>query len=56
MVPSGAGSGSDLIMRAATSVEADYLGQPIVINLMPGGGGAIGSDFVAKANPDGYTL
>lgn len=56
VVPSGAGSGSDLIMRAATSVAADYLGQPIVIKLMPGGGGAIGSDFVAKAKPDGYTL
>ncbi|MFH1487933.1 MAG: tripartite tricarboxylate transporter substrate binding protein, partial [Pseudomonadota bacterium] len=39
-----------------TSVAADYLGQPIVVQLKPGGGGAIGSDYVAKAKPDGYTL
>jgi len=56
VVPSSAGSASDLIMRAVTSVAHDYLGQPIVIKLMPGGGGAIGSDLVAKSAPDGYTL
>jgi tripartite-type tricarboxylate transporter receptor subunit TctC len=56
IVPSGAGSASDLIMRAVTSVAADYLGQPIVVQLKPGGGGAIGSNFVANAKPDGYTL
>jgi tripartite-type tricarboxylate transporter receptor subunit TctC len=56
VVPSGAGSASDLIMRAVTSVAADYLGQPIVVQLKPGGGGAIGSNYVAKAKPDGYTL
>jgi tripartite-type tricarboxylate transporter receptor subunit TctC len=56
IVPSGAGSATDLIMRAAVSVAADYLGQPIVVRLKPGGGGAIGSDFAAKAKPDGYTL
>ena len=31
IVPSGAGSATDLIMRAAVSVAADYLGQPIVV-------------------------
>ena len=56
VVPSGAGSASDLIMRSVTSVAADYLGQPIVVRLKPGGGGAIGSNYVAEAKPDGYTL
>jgi tripartite-type tricarboxylate transporter receptor subunit TctC len=54
--PGGAGGGHDLTARAVTSVAFDYLGQPILIKLMPGGGGSIGSDYVAKAQPDGYTL
>jgi len=37
-------------------VAPQYLGQPVIIQLKPGGGGAIGSDFVAKSKPDGYTL
>jgi tripartite-type tricarboxylate transporter receptor subunit TctC len=56
IVPSRAGGGHDLTFRAVTSVAADYLGQPMVVKLMPGGRGAIGSDYVAKAKPDGYTL
>lgn len=54
--PMGAGGSHDLTMRAVTSVAADYLGQPIVVQIKAGGGGAIGSEFVAKAPPDGYTL
>jgi tripartite-type tricarboxylate transporter receptor subunit TctC len=56
VVPSQAGGGHDLTFRAVTSVAADYLGQPIVIQIEPGGLGAIGSDQVSKAKPDGYTL
>ncbi len=56
IIPFGPGGGHDLLFRAVTSVAADYLGQPIIIKLMPGGGGAIGADFAAKASPDGYTL
>lgn len=56
VIPVGAGGSHDLTARAVTSVAADYLGQPIIIQLKPGGGGAIGSDIVAKASPDGYTL
>jgi tripartite-type tricarboxylate transporter receptor subunit TctC len=54
--PTGAGGSHDLTARAVTSVANDYLGQPIIIQIKSGGGGAIGSDFVSKANPDGYTL
>ena len=56
IIPFGPGNNHDLLFRAVTSVAADYLGQPIIIKLMPGGGGAIAADFAAKAPPDGYTL
>ena len=54
VVPMGAGGSHDLTARAVTSVAVDYLGQPVIIQLKPGGGGAIGSEFAAKAAPDGY--
>ena len=42
--------------RVLSSVAVDYLGQPLIIQLKPGGQGIIGTDQVAKASPDGYTL
>jgi tripartite-type tricarboxylate transporter receptor subunit TctC len=54
--PMGAGGSHDLTMRAVASVAADYLGQPVIVQVRPGGGGAIGSELVSKAQPDGYTL
>lgn len=56
IIPAGAGGSHDLTARAFTSVANKYLGQPIIVELKPGGGGAIGSDMVARAKPDGYTL
>ena len=56
IIPVGAGGSHDLTARALASVAVDYLGQPIIVTLKPGGGGAIGSDFVSKSAPDGYTL
>ena len=56
VIPFGAGGSHDLTARAVTSAAADYLGQPMIVQLKPGGGGAIASDFVTKATPDGYTL
>ena len=56
VIPMGAGGSHDLTARAVTSVAVDYLGQPFIIQLKPGGGGAIGTELVAKAQPDGYTL
>ena len=56
IIPFGPGGGHDLLFRAVTSVAPDYLGQPVLIKLMPGGGGAIAADAAAKASPDGYTL
>src|SRR5271157_1616573 len=54
--PMGAGGSHDLTMRAVASVATDYLGQPVIVQVRAGGGGAIGSELVAKASPDGYTL
>jgi tripartite-type tricarboxylate transporter receptor subunit TctC len=54
--PMGAGGSHDLTMRAVVSVAPDYLGQPVIVQIKSGGGGAIGSELVSKAQPDGYTL
>jgi tripartite-type tricarboxylate transporter receptor subunit TctC len=56
IIPLGAGGSHDMTGRAVTSVAVNYLGQPIIIQLKPGGGGAIGAEIVAKSPPDGYTL
>jgi tripartite-type tricarboxylate transporter receptor subunit TctC len=56
IIPFGPGGASDLTARAFVGAAPEHLGQPIIIQLKPGGGGAIASDIVAKAAPDGYTL
>lgn len=56
IVPVGAGGGLDLHARAVASVIHQYLGQPMVVQLMPGGGGKIGLGAVMRAKPDGYTI
>jgi len=56
VIPFGAGGSHDLTARAVTSVAANCLGQPMLVQPKPGGGGAIAAEFVAKAAPDGYTL
>lgn len=56
VVPYSAGGGTDLQARTMTSVAKQYLGQPVVVANKSGGGGAVGTAFVAKSRPDGYTL
>ena len=56
VIPFGAGGSHDLTARALVSVALQHLSQPLIVQLRPGGGGAIASDQVAKARPDGYTL
>jgi tripartite-type tricarboxylate transporter receptor subunit TctC len=56
VLPFGPGGSHDLTARALVSVAQPYLGQPLVVVLRPGGGGAVGSQAVARAKPDGYTL
>src|SRR5947209_1786598 len=50
------GGGTDSTGRLAMQYLSEALGQPVVVDNKAGAGGTIGSDIVAKAAPDGYTL
>ena len=52
----GAGSGGDIILRVVTTVMAETLGQPIVVENRSGAGGVVAAEAVVRAAPDGYTL
>jgi tripartite-type tricarboxylate transporter receptor subunit TctC len=56
VIPFGPGGSHDLTARAVASVAHQHLGQPLLVVLKPGGGGAVGSQYVIRAKPDGYTL
>ena len=56
IVPAAPGGGTDITARSFVPALQDNLGQPVVIENRGGAGGVIGSDVVAKASPDGYTL
>ncbi|PHK95420.1 hypothetical protein CR162_07990 [Pseudoroseomonas rhizosphaerae] len=56
IVPFTAGGTTDQQMRALADGGARRLGQPVVIENRPGGGGTLGVAATAKARPDGYTL
>jgi len=56
VVPVAAGGGIDTAFRAITPAWSEKLGQQVVVENKPGGGQVLGSDLVAKAKPDGYTL
>lgn len=54
--PSGAGGPVDVICRTVAQGLGEVLGQQIVVENRVGAAGLIGTDFVAKSTPDGYTL
>jgi len=56
IVPFGAGSTPDVIMRLIADHLKDALGQPFVVENKPGASGNLGTDAIAKAEPDGYTI
>ena len=56
IVPWTAGGTADLMARIASQKFSESFGQQFVVDNRPGAGGLIGTDQVAKAAPDGYTL
>jgi tripartite-type tricarboxylate transporter receptor subunit TctC len=56
IVPQSAGGSTDLAARMVTQRLDDVLKQPVVVDNRPGAGSINGTDIVAKAAPDGYTL
>jgi tripartite-type tricarboxylate transporter receptor subunit TctC len=56
IVPFSPGGGSDIVARALEKTAIQHLGQPLIVVNKPGGGGTIGWNELASANPDGYTI
>jgi tripartite-type tricarboxylate transporter receptor subunit TctC len=51
-----AGGANDIVARAVGEKLSQAMGQPVIIENKPGAAGYIGADYVAKSQPDGYTL
>jgi tripartite-type tricarboxylate transporter receptor subunit TctC len=56
VVPFSPGTTFDLIARTAGQRISERYGQPVVVDNKPGASGSLGSEMVASAAPDGYTL
>jgi tripartite-type tricarboxylate transporter receptor subunit TctC len=56
IVPSTPGSPTDVMARLVAQSVSNTIGQPVLVEPRPGGGGIIGTKAVVNAEPDGYTL
>jgi tripartite-type tricarboxylate transporter receptor subunit TctC len=56
VVPSLAGSTTDILARLVANQLSDTWGKPVIVENMAGAAMAIGAEYVARATPDGYTL
>jgi tripartite-type tricarboxylate transporter receptor subunit TctC len=56
MVPFPPGGATDIIGRLVAAKMQEVWGQPVVVENKPGAGTVVGTDYVAKSAPDGYTL
>ena len=56
IVPFPPGGSTDAFSRPVAQKLSELLGQPVIVENVPGAGASIGSDRIAKAAPDGYTI
>ena len=56
IIPFSAGSATDFVGRTVAQKLSEMWGQPVEVENVPGAGGTVGADVVAKAPADGYTL
>jgi tripartite-type tricarboxylate transporter receptor subunit TctC len=56
VIPWAAGGGTDVTGRVMARRMSEILGQPVVVENLPGGGGMVGAAHVVRADPDGYTF
>ena len=56
VVPTAAGGGNDLMARTIAQKLGTLIGQSVIVENKAGANGAIASEYVARANPDGHTL
>lgn len=56
VIPVAAGGTTDIAGRVLANQLKDVLGQMVIVENKPGASGGIGNSYVARANPDGYTL
>jgi tripartite-type tricarboxylate transporter receptor subunit TctC len=56
VVPVAAGGAPDVVTRIVADRLGQKFGQPVIVEDRPGAGERLGAEFVAKAEPDGYTL
>ena len=56
IVPSVTGATTDVLARISAQKVAEQFGRQVIVDNRPGAGSVIGTDLVAKAQPDGYTI
>jgi tripartite-type tricarboxylate transporter receptor subunit TctC len=56
IVPVSPGGGTDVMARTVATRLSEEYGQPFVVDNRGGGGGTLGAEMAARANPDGHTL